>query len=165
MMAGIFAAIMSTTESLLLHSTSELTRNFLQKGIWINKNLSEKNWAQVTRVLTVIIGIVSLLLSLYGPKNVFTMIIFAWTGLFTSVGPSLYLGLMWKKCTSWGILSGIITGIPATTIWFNFIKPITGIHEAYSVIIPLAAVIIVSLATQNQKEEDNFAERINAESF
>ena len=42
LMAGIFAAVMSTTESLLLQSTSELSRNFLEKGILAKRHISQK---------------------------------------------------------------------------------------------------------------------------
>lgn len=161
LMAGIFAAVMSTTESLLLQSTSEISRNFLQKGIWINKNISEHTYALIVRGLTVLIGIGGLLISLNASSGVFTMIIFAWTGLFTSMGPSLYLGLYWKKCTSQGILAGIITGIPTTALWYVFLKSSTGLHEGYSVIIPLLAVIIVSLLTQNKKQEEDWASQLD----
>lgn len=163
LMAGIFAAIMSTTESLLLHSTSEISRNFLQEGIWKNKDVSEKTYNLIFKILTIGIGFIGLLISLYGSGGVFDMIIFAWTGLFTSVGPALYLGLYWKKCTSQGILAGIITGIPSTAIWYYLIKGPTGIHEAASVIVPLLAVIIVSLATQSVEQEDNWAEKLAEE--
>lgn len=157
LMAGIFAAVMSTTESLLLQSTSELSRNFLQKGVWAKKNISESTYAHIVRLLTVIIGLGGLYISMNASSGVFTMIIFAWTGLFTSIGPALYLGLFWKKCTSQGILAGVLTGIPATTLWYTFLKPATGVHEAYSVIVPLIAVIGVSLATQHIPQQENYA--------
>jgi len=160
LMAGIFAAIMSTTESLLLQSTSELSRNFLQRGILRNKNISEKSYGTICKVLTILVGCGGLLISLFGSGGVFTMIIFAWTGLMTSVGPSLYLGLYWKKCTSQGILAGILTGVPATSIWYYCFKASTGIHEAVSVVVPIAAVIVVSLLTQNVKQEENWATQL-----
>lgn len=160
LMAGIFAAIMSTTEALLLHSTSEISRNFLQQGIWKNKNVSEKTYGTICKGLTILIGIGGLMISLFGSDGVFTLIIFAFSGLLTSMGPSLYLGIFWKKCTSQGILAGVLTGIPATAIWYYFLKPAIGIHEAYSVIVPLAAVVIVSLLTQNKPEIENWADKI-----
>ena len=161
LMAGIFAAVMSTTESLLLQSTSELSRNFLEKGILIKKEVSQKTYGIICKILTIVIGIIGLLISLFGSGGVFNMIIFAWTGLMTSVGPSLYLGLYWKKCTSQGILAGVLTGIPATCVWYYLFKSSTGIHEAVSVVVPILAVIIVSLLTQNVKQEENWAEELS----
>ncbi len=162
-MAGIFAAIMSTTEALLLQSTSELSRNFLEKGIFRNRNLSAKTYSLILKALTVGIGLGGLLISLYGSTGVFTLIIFAWTGLMTSCGPSLYLGLWWKKCTSQGILAGVVTGVPATCIWYYFFKASTGIHEAVSVVVPILAVVIVSLLTQHVKQEEDWATRLEDE--
>lgn len=160
LMAGIFAAVMSTTESLLLQSTSELSRNFLEKGILAKRHISQKAYGIICKLLTIVIGIIGLLISLFGSGGVFNMIIFAWTGLMTSVGPTLYLGLYWKKCTSQGILAGILTGIPATCVWYYLFKTSTGIHEAISVVVPIIAVIVVSLMTQNIQQEDNWADKI-----
>jgi len=164
LMAGIFSAIMSTTESLLLHSTSELSRNFLEKGIFRNKNYTERSYGIICKVITILIGFGGLMIALYGSGGVFNMIIFAWTGLMTSVGPSIYLGLMWKKCTSWGILAGILTGVPATSLWYYLFKASTGIHEAVSIFVPILAVIIVSLLTQDSKGEENWAEKLRVQS-
>lgn len=163
LMAGIFAAVMSTTESLLLQSTSELSRNFLEKGILVKKEISQKTYGLICKLLTVVIGIIGLLISLYGSGGVFNMIIFAWTGLMTSVGPSLYLGLYWKRCTSQGILAGILTGIPATCIWYYLFKSATGIHEAVSIVVPILAVVLVSLLTQNGKQGENWAEKLRTQ--
>jgi Na+/proline symporter len=161
-MAGIFAAIMSTTESLLLSSTSELSRNFMQKGIFINRNISEKAYSRIIKMLTIIIGTGGLLIAFYGSAGVFNMIIFAWTGLAASVGPAIIMGIYWKKCTSQGILAGILTGVPATSIWYIFFKASTGIHEGVSLIVPVIAVWLVSLFTQKVKQEEDWAEKLTA---
>lgn len=159
-MAGIFAAIMSTTEGLLLQGVAELNRNFLQLGILRKRQMNDKTSNVVNKALTIALGIVGLLISLYGSGGVFTIIVFAWTCLFTSFGPPLLFGLYWKKCTSQGILAGVATGIPATMIWYYCFKPSTGIHEAVSTIVPVIAVIVVSLLTQNKKQEENLADQL-----
>ena len=111
-------------------------------------------------LLTIALGIGGLLISLFGSGGVFELIVFAWTGLITSFAPPLFFGLYWKKCTSQGMLAGVITGIPSTVIWYYCFKASTGIHEAVSLIVPVLAVIIVSLCTQNIKQEENYAAQL-----
>ena len=160
MMAGIFAAIMSTTEGLLLQGVAELSRNFLQLGVFSKNPPSEGNSKVVNKFLTIALGIGGLMISLFGSGGVFELIVFAWTGLITSFAPPLFLGLYWKKCTSQGMLAGVITGIPSTIIWYYCFKPTTGIHEAVSLVVPILAVIIVSLCTQNVKQEEDYAAQL-----
>lgn len=159
-MAGIFAAIMSTTEGLLLQGVAELSRNFLQLGVFSKRTISEKSSSMINKILTIALGIGGLLISLFGSGGVFELIVFAWTGLITSFAPPLFFGLYWKKCTSQGMLAGVITGIPSTVIWYYCFKASTGIHEAISLIVPVLAVIIVSLCTQNIKQEENYAAQL-----
>lgn len=157
--AGIFAAIMSTTEGLLLQAVAELNNNFLRLGILAKSRMSEKLSASMNKIFTIVLTILALLVSIFGSGAVFDLIIFAWTGLAAVIGPALFLGLYWKKCTSQGILAGVITSIPACAFWYYCIKGPTGFHEAFSLIVPILSIIIVSLMTQKVPQLENYAEK------
>jgi Na+/proline symporter len=154
MLASIFAAIMSTTDSILLQSTSEITRNVLQLGILREKNFSEQTYGKICKWLVVLMTAIGLWIALFGPRNVFALIGFASTGVSCSVGPALFLGFLWKKSTSWGILASLCTGIPATALWFLHFKAITGLHEGvFGLTVSCLVSITVSLLTH--KSMDN----------
>lgn len=155
MLASVFAAIMSTTDSLLLQSASEICRNVLQLSLF--KNLSPKMYGFMIKIVTIVIGGLGLWAAITSNPSVFEMTSYAFCGLASAIAPALFFGFLWKRATSWGILSGIVCGIGMTVIWVRLIKPVTRIHEGIGAfLITVAVVIIVSLLTQsaNQTTED-----------
>jgi SSS family solute:Na+ symporter len=149
LLAAIFAAIMSTTDSLLLQGTSELVRNVLQHGILKNKQLSKQFYERASRVVTLLLGVTALILALLGVDTVFFLVLLAFAGLASSIGPAMFAGFYWRRTTSWGILAGIITGTLATFIWYNGSNKLFGLHEGLpSFIIASIAVVVVSLLTK-----------------
>ena len=147
MLASIFAAIMSTTDSLLLQATSEISRNVIQLSLF--KNISQKASQWIIRISTLIIGGLGIYSAINGSKGVFSIIAFAFVGLTCAIAPAMFLGFYWKKTTSWGILSGIIVGIASTVVWKTYFTPITTLSEGVpSFIITVFTVVIISLVTQ-----------------
>lgn len=71
LLAAIFSAIMSTTDSLLLQGTSEIVRNVLQNGFLRSQQLSKKFYERASRVVTLVLGITALALALLGVDTVF----------------------------------------------------------------------------------------------
>ncbi len=81
--------------------------------------------------------------------QVFWLVLYAWSGLGASFGPSLLLSLFWARTTKWGVLAGIISGTLITIIW----KETSYLNEMIYELIPaftLSAIIvvIVSLLTR-----------------
>lgn len=152
LLAAIFAAIMSTTDSLLLQGTSELVRNILQRGILKGKNISTDFYQKASRIVTVILGVSALVLAMSGVQSVFYLTLVAWAGLGAAFGPTMILGFYWKKTTSWGILSGMIIGTISALIWYNGGNKFFGLHEGLpSFVISTLVIVIVSLLTQPSK--------------
>lgn len=162
MLASIFAAIMSTTDSLLLQATSEISRNVIQLSLF--KNITQKQSKTVIRLVTLIIGGLGVYAAINGSQGVFSIIAFAFVGLTCAIAPALFFGLYWKKTTSWGILSGIAMGITATVVWKTYLTPITQLSEGVpSFVITVLTVLIISLLTQKSNAnltEDNAVNNI-----
>ncbi len=151
-LASLFAAIMSTSDSLLLQASSEFSRNVLELGVLKGKNVSQKTISWLCRIFVVCLGLAAMAVALNSKSSVYSLSIFGWSGLASSSVAAIYLGFFWKKTTSWGILSAISTGIPVTMVWRYVFKPSTGIHEQWpGLIVPFIVCIIVSLLTQNSK--------------
>jgi sodium/proline symporter len=152
-LASIFAAIMSTTDSLILQSTGEFTRNVMQLGLL--KNASDKTIGYAVKIMTIVVAVGGLAIAMGTSTNQFTMTLFAFAGLSGAITGPLWLGILWDKCTSWGILAGVSLGIPFTMWWFYNMKASTGLGEGIVANIgSFALVFIVSLLTQKSLKKD-----------
>lgn len=84
-LAGVFAATMSTADSLVLSCSASLTDDIVRGGrrnVWIVKGG------------TLAVTLVALGIALTGPDSVFVLVIYSWAGLAAAFGPLLVvLGL------------------------------------------------------------------------
>lgn len=153
MLAMIFAAIMSTTDSLLIQGSAEISRSVMQLSLW--RNASPECYSAVSKIVTVAIGIGALLTALYTKINVFYIVIFAFAGLAAAVGPAVYMGFYWRRTTSWGILASIVVGMASTVVWASYFKKTTGLHEGLpGFLLGVIALVVVSLLAQKTRSED-----------
>ncbi len=152
MISGAIAAMMSTADSQLLVSTSAISRDVYHQ--MLNKDAPDKRLVLISRVATLIIGLIAFLLALSAESLVYWLVLYAWAGLGSSFGPALLTTLWWKKVTKQGVLGGMIVGTVTVLIWYN----VPALKETLYELIPgfflsLFSIIIVSLLTQKPKVE------------
>jgi sodium/proline symporter len=151
-LAGIFisgavAAMMSTADSQLLVITSSVIEDFYHKSL--GKEVSERRLLQLSRFITVTIGVLGFLIAISSEKLIYEMVSYAWAGLGSSFGPALLLILYWKKVTSKGVIAGMLTGAISTIIWANIDVLNNLISVRFiSFVLALIAIFIVSKFTQ-----------------
>jgi SSS family transporter len=141
-LAGIFAATMSTADSLILSCSSAVTHDLLPHKI------------ENTRLIktgTLLITLVALFWALLNKQSVFHLVILAWSGLASAFAPlliALCLGLRPSKATS---LIAIFTGLTVALLW-RFLDLHEAIYEGMPGILAGLAVIGLSFLVQsNQK--------------
>ena len=81
--AGIVAAGMSTIDGILVTTTGAVTRDIYQKII--NKNATDEAVMSLSKVVTVIIGIVVICFGVFQPGSIFEINLFAFSGAIASV--------------------------------------------------------------------------------
>jgi len=91
MLAGIFAAAISTADSLVISCTGALTNDIFPK-LKFNYLASK-----IATTLVTFFGVSVALYALYGKTNVFDMVVYAWAVMGTGFGPLLTLILIGKK--------------------------------------------------------------------
>ena len=142
LISGAVAAMMSTSDSQLLVSTSAISEDL---GVNV---LKKRNKLLNSRVITVLLGIFAYLWAMYfqwSGETVFSIVSFAWSGLGSSFGPALLLALWWKGVTRKGIIAGLFTGSISTIIWGSseYLQSIVT-ERLISFVLAFIAIIIIS---------------------
>ena len=158
--SGILGAIMSTSDSQLLVAASSFTTDFYK--ILIHKKATAKELVMVSRIMIVVVSVLSLILALDPNSMILTIVSYAWAGFGSAFGPLVILSLYWRRMTTKGALAGIIVGGSTVLIWKNFFAS-TGLYEIIpGFILSLAAIVVVSLLDREPPKEmtDHYDEAV-----
>lgn len=141
--AGIVAAGMSTIDGILVTTTGAVTRDIYQKII--NKNATDEAVMSLSKVVTVIIGIVVICFGVFQPGSIFEINLFAFSGMAIFVVPILF-GIYWKKATAKGAIASVIVGIISLLLFTlnPSVKALAmGFHALFPTTIIASIVMIV----------------------
>ncbi|MGE4485288.1 MAG: sodium/pantothenate symporter [Oscillospiraceae bacterium] len=158
--AGIVAAGMSTIDGVLITTTSAATRDIYQK--FINPKATDNDVMKLSKVVTVLIGIIVIIFGCVKPGSIFTINTFAFSGMSIFVVPILF-GMYWKKATFPGAITAVIAGV-ITLICCTKVPAMKAVIHGFHAVVPAAAVavvimVIVSLMTQSMRPSEETLER------
>ena len=108
MLAGLFAATMSTADSLILSCSASLTRDLLPE---------HKSGYRVTKLATAGVVLVALALSLSGNKSVFALVLIAWGLLSAAFVPLMTVYALGKQPSEKLALAMMGSGVTAFLLW------------------------------------------------
>ena len=152
--AGIVAAGMSTIDGILVTTTGAVTRDIYQKII--NKDATDENVMKLSKVVTVIIGIIVICFGVFQPGSIFEINLFAFSGMAIFVVPILF-GIYWKKATAKGAITSVIVGIISLLLFTlnPSVKALAmGFHALFpTTIIASIVMIVVSKFTKTPPQE------------
>lgn len=121
-LAGLFAATMSTADSLILSCSASLTRDF---------TLNRTENYLVTKAGTVLITLAALGIALFGSKSVFELVVVAWAVLASAFAPLLMVYTLRQRPTEGLASAMVLSGTITVFIWRQL-----GWHEAVYEILP-----------------------------
>ena len=152
--AGIVAAGMSTIDGILVTTTGAVTRDIYQKII--NKDATDETVMKLSKVVTVIIGIIVICFGVFQPGSIFEINLFAFSGMAIFVVPILF-GIYWKKATAKGAIAAVIAGIISLLLFTlnPSVKALAmGFHALFpTTIIASIVMIVVSKFTETPPQE------------
>lgn len=152
--AGIVAAGMSTIDGILVTTTGAVTRDIYQK--LVNKNATDESVMKLSKVITVIIGILVICFGVFQPGSIFEINLFAFSGMAIFVVPILF-GIYWKKATAKGAIAAVVTGVISLLLFTlnPSVKALAlGFHALFpTTIISTIVMVIVSKFTKAPPQE------------
>ncbi|WP_199174920.1 sodium/proline symporter [Halegenticoccus soli] len=141
LLAAIVSAVLSTSDSMLLVTSSDVTRFY---EAHVNPDADERTLILVGRAVVVIAAGFGILLAWIRPGTIFEIIEFAYVGLGVSLGLPLLFVLFWDRTTGAGVFAGAAVGL-ASSIGNLYLLP-----DYFPILVwpvTLAAIVGVSLAT------------------
>jgi sodium/proline symporter len=116
LITGVLAAIVSTANSLLILSATELSENLIQP---LRKAKAEKALLQ-SRIITALLALIALVLAYFLPgKLIYTIVGYVWAGIGSTFSIVILFTLFWKKFHGTAALLTIVTGLLFTIFWIS----------------------------------------------
>jgi SSS family solute:Na+ symporter len=144
-LAAILAAIMSTADSLLTSATSHVVKDIWLETFHTGDAPDEKRLLALSRLVTIGVGVVALLIGLSLPGIVRTLI-YSYTMYTAGVLVPVLGGVLWKGATRTGALAAIIAGSIVALLGLTTGFEIGGIPtEVYAALVSAAVFVVVSL--------------------
>ena len=106
--AGILATGMSTIDGILVTKTGAVTRDIYQK--LINKKATDESVMKLSKVVTMLIGIIVICFGVVQPGSIFEINLFAFSEMAIFGVPILF-GIYWKKATAQGAIAAVVVGV------------------------------------------------------
>jgi len=150
-LAGVIAAGMSTFASILIITSGAVVRDVMQKSL--GRSLTERQELRYSRIVSAIIGLISLAIALRPPALVLVLTAFSWAVISSTCLWPLLFGLYWRRTTRWGVLSSMGSGLVTSLVWIAAGSPF-GVHGFIpGMAVSLVAIVGVSLATAPPSQE------------
>lgn len=127
LITGAIAAMISTADSLLILSSSELSENILKPALK-TKDKARKALMH-SRIVTALLAVIALVLAYISPSDmIYTIVGYVWAGIGSTFSVVIILTLFWKHYHGRAVIITIITGLLFTIFWFS-----TGMEKHYKV--------------------------------
>jgi Na+/proline symporter len=110
-LAGLFAATMSTADSQILSCSAAFTRDLFP---------NKKENVFFTKLSTLAVTLVALTIAVFSIKSVFVLAVIAWSALGSAFGPLLFLYTFNKKIRENIAIAMVIGGLITSLLWRYF---------------------------------------------
>jgi len=147
-LAGFFAAIMSSVDSTILITSMTIVRDIYHKRL--KREIGEERTLKLSRIITFIIGVMGLIIALL----IFNIVHLAIESIsfFVVLLPAIIFGFYWKRASAkaafWSILVGLIS-----IIIFLFIDPVQAFIPG--TIFSFLVFIIITFLTKKKVTDIN----------
>ncbi|HOP04510.1 MAG TPA: sodium/proline symporter [Tenuifilaceae bacterium] len=143
LITGAIAAMISTADSLLVLSATEMSENLVKP---FSKKVDSRKGLRRSRVITALIAIVALGVAYVSPqKLIFTLVGYVWAGIGCTFSVVILFTLFWKRYHGRAVVTTIVAGLLFTILWISlgFDKTVITARVANFIF----TLVVASLAT------------------
>ncbi|MDR2540201.1 MAG: sodium/proline symporter [Chlamydiales bacterium] len=144
-LCGVLAATINAMSAQVLVLSSNISEDFYKRLIC--KTASSKKRLVVARTGVLIVAFLAFFIAYTKISTIYSLVMYAWSGLGCSFGPLILLCLYWKKVNKYGAWAGILSGGITAAIWPYFIAKIPSMIPGF--FIGLMAIYAVTKLTEN----------------
>ncbi len=148
LLAGVVAAMISTAQSMLLVAASSISQD-IYNGILKKGKAPDRTLLRISRVATLAVGILGLVLAMTTSDLIYYIVSYAWAGIGCSFAPAVLLSFYWKRYSSAGVVTALLAGLLTTIVWI-----VTGLDHvitarAATFFVSMGASILVTFLTED----------------
>ncbi len=126
LITGAIAAMISTADSLLILSSTELSENLIKPVS--KKKINPKKSLMQSRIITALLAVIALTLANFVKEDtIFTLVSYVWAGIGGTFSIVVLFTLFWKRFHGKATLITIVAGMLFTIIWIA-----TGMDEKFT---------------------------------
>jgi sodium/proline symporter len=142
LLAGAVAAMISTAESMLLVASTSISED-VYKGIIKKGKAPDRTLLRISRVATLVIGLLGLLMAMTTKDLIYYIVSYAWAGIGCSFAPAVLLSFYWDRFSSAGVVTALVSGLVTTVVWMlaGLEKTVTARGATFFVSIGLAVLV------------------------
>ena len=120
LITGAIAAMISTADSLLILSATELSENLLKtEGPEAAREKKDRSLRR-SRMVTALLAVIALSIAYVSPSRlIFTLVSYVWAGIGCTFSVVILLSLFWKRFHGRAALSTIVAGLLFTIFWIS----------------------------------------------
>ncbi|MFC7009212.1 sodium/proline symporter [Halalkalicoccus salilacus] len=143
LLAAIVSAILSTSDSMLIVTSSDVTRFY---EAYVDPDASEARLIAFGRVVVAGVALLGIALAWLQPGTIFEIIEFAYVGMGVTFGLPLLFLLFWERTTAEAVLAGVTVGL-AGSIVNLYVPPFSDYFPILVWPVTVGAILLVGYAT------------------
>lgn len=128
LVVAVLSAVMSTVSSLLNLASSAIVHDVYRHTARGRAKAGKE--ARIGAWVTLALGVAGCVIALQQQGFVFSLVLFAWSGLGAAFGPVVLCALHWRGTTAAGVVAGMVSGFATSVLWvLTFKAAIFGLYE------------------------------------
>lgn len=143
-LCAILAASLSTINTQLLVASGNFAQDIFPR--FFKRSISNKEIVFVTRIATIAIALLAMLISYSNSSSIYDLVLYAWSGLGAAFGPVIIHALYARNVSRHGAFVGMIVGALVAGLW-----PLFGI--ALPALIPAFILNYASICAMRSIEQ------------